>query len=185
MYKIILVLILFFVFLVLTFFLLPMDLIFKYDKTIECILKFGFLKINLNKFENKLKINNSSSKTQKKIKKSKINIKKSLKLAKLFKNIFVQIIRKIKIKELNFVLNIGQEDAYYTAVRYGQANSVIYPFFRFIISKKNIKKYKILVNPNFNTFKTELYFKINLRANFLSMIVIILKIFGGNLWVIL
>ncbi|MBQ3092920.1 MAG: DUF2953 domain-containing protein [Clostridia bacterium] len=181
MYKIMLILIILFVSFALIFFLLPVNLILKYDKKIECILRFGFLKINLNKFENKLKINDNSNNTQKKIKKSKINIKKSLKLAKLFKNIFVQIIRKIKIKELNFVLNIGQEDAYYTAVRYGQACAVVYPLFRFIILKKKIKKYKISVNPNFNIFKTKFCFKINLRSNLLSMIVIILKIFGGNL----
>lgn len=177
MYKIILVLL--FVFFSLIFFLSPMDLIFKYDKKIECILKFGFLKINLNKFESKLTNEKKSSKTEKKIKKSKINIKKNLKLAKLFKNIFMQIIKKIKIKELNLVLNIGQEDAYNTAIKYGQASSIIYPFFRFIISKKEIKKYKISINPNFNTFETEFCFKINLRSNFLSMIIIILKVFWG------
>lgn len=181
MYKLILILVLLFVFFALIFFSFPVDLILKYDKKkIECILKLGLLKINLDKFENNSK-NNSYNKTQKKTKKPKINIKKSLKLIRLFKKIFVQIIKKIKIKELNFILDIGQEDACNTAIKYGQACSIIYPFFRFIILKKNIKKYKISVNPSFNTTKTDFYFKINLRTSFLSMIILVFKIFGGNL----
>lgn len=163
--------------------LIPLNLILIYNKKLSCVLKIGFIKINLEK------INKHNTKNSKKnIKINKNNKSKKIKflsninkISKFSKKIFLVFFDKINIKELIFILNFSQKDIFNSATKYGQVCSIVYPFFRYIICKKNIKNYKISVRPRFDLEKSDLYFKVNFRTNLLSIINIIFKLFGGNL----
>lgn len=81
-------------------------------------------------------------------------------------------LRKIKIKYLCLKISVAGEDAFETAIKYGQASGVIYPAFNGLQEFLNIKKLNLLVEPDFKSFQSEVFFKTCFRTNIFSFLVV-------------
>ena len=81
-------------------------------------------------------------------------------------------LRKIKIKYLCLKISVAGEDAFETAIKYGQASAAIYPAFNGLQEFLNIKKLNLLVEPDFKSFQSKVFFKTCFRTNIFSLLVV-------------
>lgn len=172
-----------FVALILFFFFLPIRLTIEYDKNLKLYVKILFFKFSFDFSENKQKsVNNTNIKNKNdSIRNKNLNsvldtIKKkgyinSLKLIinilKTSGNLSLEILKKINVNDLTFFLKLGGNDAASIAIKYGQACSVIYSLFGYIISIKSPEIYNVKVIPDFDSKSTFLYSKITVTITIL------------------
>ena len=66
-----------------------------------------------------------------------------------------KIFKSIVFDEIDVYISVGTGDAASTAIKYGETCQKVYPVFGFICSNNLVKKYDILVEPDFLANKTE------------------------------
>ena len=66
-----------------------------------------------------------------------------------------KIFKSIVFDEIDVYISVGKGDAASTAIKYGETCQKVYPVFGFICSNNLVKKYDILVEPDFLANKTE------------------------------
>ncbi len=66
-----------------------------------------------------------------------------------------KIFKSIVFDEIDVYVSVGTGDAASTAIKYGETCQKIYPVFGFICSNNIVKKYDILVEPDFLANKTQ------------------------------
>lgn len=66
-----------------------------------------------------------------------------------------KLFKSIVFDEINVYISVGTGDAASTAIRYGETCQKVYPVLGFICSNNIVKKYDILVEPDFLANKTE------------------------------
>lgn len=66
-----------------------------------------------------------------------------------------KLFKSIVFDEIDVYISVGTGDAASTAIKYGETCQKIYPVFGFICSNNIVKKYDILVEPDFLANKTE------------------------------
>ncbi len=66
-----------------------------------------------------------------------------------------KLFKSIVFDEIDVYVSVGTGDAASTAIKYGETCQKIYPVFGFICSNNIVKKYDILVEPDFLANKTE------------------------------
>ncbi len=163
----------------------PIHLTIEYDKNLIFYVRILFFKFSFSPSDyNNISINSSNTKinqdnTDNKNLNSISNMIKKKELIRVLKlitnvlkasgNLFVEIFKKINVHNLTFLLNLGGNDAYSIAIRYGQACSVIYSLFGYIISIKSPAIYNVQVMPNFDSRITSLYSKITLTMTAWSL----------------
>ncbi|MGN1043456.1 MAG: DUF2953 domain-containing protein [Acutalibacteraceae bacterium] len=84
-------------------------------------------------------------------------------------------LRRIKIKYLNLHVFISGEDAYETAIKYGQASAVIYPSINYLKEILRIKKLNLMVEPDFKSLKSKILFETGFKVNIFNLLVVIIK----------
>lgn len=81
-------------------------------------------------------------------------------------------LRKIKVKHLSLRVSVSGEDAFETAIKYGQASGVIYPACNYLKELMNIKELNLLVEPDFKSFQSKVFFKTRFRTNIFNLLVV-------------
>ena len=66
-----------------------------------------------------------------------------------------KLFKSVVFDEIDVYVSVGTGDAASTAIKYGETCQKIYPVFGFICSNNIVKKYDILVEPDFLANKTE------------------------------
>lgn len=66
-----------------------------------------------------------------------------------------KLFKSIVFDEIDVYISVGTGDAASTAIKYGETCQKVYPVFGFICSNNIVKKYDILVEPDFLANKTE------------------------------
>ena len=66
-----------------------------------------------------------------------------------------KIFKSVVFDEIDVYISVGTGDAASTAIKYGETCQKVYPVFGFICSNNMVKKYDILVEPDFLANKTE------------------------------
>ena len=66
-----------------------------------------------------------------------------------------KLFKSIVFDEIDVYISVGTGDAASTAIKYGETCQKVYPVFGFICSNNLVKKYDILVEPDFLANKTE------------------------------
>ncbi len=87
------------------------------------------------------------------------------------KNTIAYLIKHIKVKKLDLDIKVSQEDSAQTAIKYGQACSIVYPAISLLFKSKIYKPYKIKISPDFNEKKSSVLF----HTRFKIRIIYILK----------
>lgn len=85
-----------------------------------------------------------------------------------------KIFKSIVFDEIDVYISVGTGDAAATAIKYGETCQKVYPVFGFICSNNLVKKYDILVEPDFLANKTE-------NELFIDMSLTIRKIINATL----
>lgn len=160
---------------------MPINFCVRYQEKLRCkvkILGFDF-KIDASKSENK-KSKSSNSKFNDVTKNLKsMGFISSLKYVASVTFLTVKtaraFLRRIKIKHLNLHVFISGEDAYETAIKYGQASAVIYPSVNYLKEILLIKKLNLMVEPDFKSLKSKILFEICFKANIFNLLVVIFK----------
>lgn len=130
-----------------------------------------------NKTDKKEKINKETNSQNEKNKKnknksnSKDKIKKIisekgfsgfLKIVKDFlvivKNLSIYLLKRIYVVKFYLEVKISEEDSAQTAIKYGQACSVLYPAMNFIFNNLRVQNPYVKIYPDFNSEKTSVYF---------------------------
>ena len=76
-------------------------------------------------------------------------------LGNIFKIFGGKLLRSVVINDAYIFILVGTGDAASTAIKYGKTCQKVYPVFGFICSNNMVKKYDILVEPDFLANKTE------------------------------
>ncbi len=148
--------------------IIPIGIEAQYKTKLYCLLKIGFIKIQLfpEKKKKKKKPQKSQSATSKKKsepkKQEEFSIKKFFKqngvsglikilkkIASMAKGALKDVFSHIIIRELSVDVTIGGEDAAETAIDYGKACAVVYPAVSLITQICDYKSLKVLVSPDF------------------------------------
>lgn len=66
-----------------------------------------------------------------------------------------KLFKSVVFDEIDIYISVGTGDAASTAIKYGETCQKVYPVFGFICSNNIVKKYDILVEPDFLANKTE------------------------------
>ena len=147
--------------------LIPIGIEASYKNKLYCLLKIGFIKIQL--FPEKKKKKKSTpqekpvpKKKEEPKKKDAFSFKKFFKqngvsglmkilkkIASMAKGALKDVFSHIIIRELMLDVTIGGEDAAETAVSYGKACAVVYPSVSLITQICNCRSLKVLVSPDF------------------------------------
>ena len=171
----------------LSIFLIPVNLILEYES--ELVIK---LKIFLFNF----KLYKQSKEKESNLKEKKSVSSKQFKIAENIKKIgivnFINIIIKslktsaeiaketfdaIQINNLNLTLKIGGKDASAVAMMYGKVCSAVYPALGYISSLTPIKVYEISIQPEFTNEKTKLNFKLDVKVSIFCLFKVSFKYF--------
>ncbi len=158
----------------------PINLTIKYSNHLD--IKIKLIGIPFPVYSNQHKESRPMRSSKNKIKKhSKKDILKSLenvgKLLKISKKAIVYTAKKVKINTLKLILYIGAEDAAKTAIRYGQANAIIYPTLAIINTISVPKKTLINIIPNFPNEKIDIDFKISLKSSTFNLLTLAIMLF--------
>ena len=86
---------------------------------------------------------------------------------------------KVKVDNLDVLVDVADEDSAKTAVRYGKACACIFPFANLILKYFKIKDYSVKVYPNFMNDKSRVKFSLKFHFNLISLIYIVLWAFAG------
>ena len=81
-----------------------------------------------------------------------------------------KIFKSIVFDEIDVYISVGTGDAASTAIKYGETCQKVYPVFGFICSNNLVKKYDILVEPDFLANKTENEFFIDMSLTIRKII---------------
>lgn len=81
---------------------------------------------------------------------------------------------KVKIDNLNMLIDVADEDSAKTAVRYGQVCACVFPFMNIILKQFKIKDYSVRVNPNFMNDTSMVSFNLDVHIKLISIIEIAL-----------
>ncbi len=81
-----------------------------------------------------------------------------------------KIFKSIVFDEIDVYVSVGTGDAASTAIKYGETCQKVYPVFGFICSNNIVKKYDILVEPDFLANKTETEMFIDLSVTIRKII---------------
>lgn len=129
-------------------------------------------KEKINAKSNDQKVNDKkNSKKNKKESNSKSKIKKIisekglsgfLKIVKnlmiIIKNLSSYLLKHIYVVKFNLEIKISEEDSAQTAIKYGQACTVLYPAMNFLFQNIKVKDPDVKIYPDFNSEKTSVYF---------------------------
>lgn len=178
----------FLIFLILILFA-PINLIIEYKKQLKIAVKFMGIPFSIN-FKNKKKNKQETNivtpkkkenKKGKKKNRSQKNVLKLMgnfgKLLKIAKESIVSVAKKIKINRLRLILYIGSEDAADTAIKYGQANAIVYPTLSIINTLSKPKRILVNIIPNFPSEKIETDFKIDIKSSIFNLATLAIKLF--------
>lgn len=108
--------------------------------------------------------NKKESNTKNKIKKiiSEKGFSGFLKIVKdllvIVKNLSSYLLKRIYVVKFYLEVKISEEDSAQTAIKYGQACSVLYPAMNFLFQNIKVKNPNVKINPDFNSEKTSVYF---------------------------
>lgn len=157
---------------------MPIDFCINYDKKWNIKIKILGLKFKIPSFKSKNKKSKSDSSG---FKNAFQNLKsrgwigsiKYISSVILLMGKTVKIfLRKIKIKHLSLRVSVSGEDAFETAIKYGQASGVIYPACNYLKELMNIKELNLLVEPDFKSFQSNVFFKTRFRTNIFNLLVV-------------
>ncbi len=81
-----------------------------------------------------------------------------------------KIFKSIVFDEIDLYISVGTGDSAATAIKYGELCKRIYPIFGFICSNNIVRKYDIVVEPDFLANKTEGEFFFDLSINIRKII---------------
>lgn len=174
-----LVIILAIIVLLIIFFLQKITISIVYDDVFLVFLKFGFIKINLLK-------KNEKSDSNENIKQSKDNTAEAnnhvfKEIYEFLKFILPRIKNKIVVKKLDLSVDFGLFDAAQTAILTGAIWSAVYNLFGLLDSYTIVKDHNFIVNPVFNQeimkAKLEGIFNVRLAHIMYACILIITKKF--------
>ena len=155
----------------------PLHLVFEYRNNLKISLKFFSAEFKIyENFKNensdfsslKTKSKNSSDKhSQFKVKE---NFKKIFKLFSISKDMIIKILKYIKINSLMFCLKVSGKDSFSTAIKYGNACTLIYPVLEYIYYSKHPETYNVLVCPSFTSEKDSFYLKLEISSNLFYLV---------------
>lgn len=154
---------------------MPIDFCINYDKKWNIKIKILGLKFKIPSFKSKNKKSKSDSSGFKNAfqnLKSRGSIKYISSVILLMGKTVKIFLRKIKIKNLGLRVFVSGEDAFETAIKYGQASGVIYPACNCLKELMNIKKLNLLVEPDFKSFQSKVFFKTRFRTNIFNLLVV-------------
>ena len=90
---------------------------------------------------------------------------------------FKYLLKTIKFKNVCLDLSVTGEDAAQTAIRYGQACSLVYPTVSFFQSKANVKLKQINVKSEFEQKNSSFSFSMVVSLRIISLIISIFKVY--------
>lgn len=157
---------------------MPIDFCINYDKKLDIKIKILGLKFKIPSFKSKNKKSKNSSSASKNIFQSLksrgwiCSIKYVSSVISLMGKTVKIFLQKIRIKYLSLKTCISGEDAFETAIKYGQASAVIYPAVSCLKEFINIKELNLLVEPDFKSFQSKVFFKTCFRANIFNLLVV-------------
>ncbi len=162
----------------------PINVFVEYSEKLFIKVKFGFLSFKINpqnhkdrkkyrggnKSRNKFKIffKNKNKNTFQSISKLKCFFIAAGKTVKYF-------LQKTLVEEFYLSVKVGSLDAADAAIKYGQVSSAVYPLCSVVNSFANPKFYKVMVLPDFISEKISFIFKTNVKANLMSIILVVVK----------
>ena len=76
----------------------------------------------------------------------------------IVKNLSIYLLKRIYVVKFYLEVKISEEDSAQTAIKYGQACSVLYPAMNFLFQNIKVKNPNVKINPDFNSEKTSVYF---------------------------
>lgn len=159
----------------------PINFTLEYKKHLKIKIRFFGIPIPVFSGNKKKQHRKSRKKTTEKHSSKKdiiLSIKKIGILLKSSREAISQIFKKIKIRSLKIILRVGANDAAETAIRYGQANAIIYPALSIINNLSKPEKAMVNIVPNFPSEKTDIDFKVDIKSsvfNLLALAVILFK----------
>ena len=166
-----------FVLLVLILFM-PVNFCINYDKKWDIEIKILGLKFKIPSFKSKNKKNKNTGSASKNIFQSlksrgwMYSIKYIHSVILLIGKTVKIFLRKIKIKYLGLKISVSGEDAFETAIKYGQASGIIYPAMNCLKESLNIKEFNLSVEPDFKSFQSTFFFKIHFKSNIFNLLVV-------------
>lgn len=185
MYAILLTLLILIIFLIIILFI-PLDLEINHNKNLEIKLKVFILKITL--YSNKKKKNTKNKSIVRsnnsdyknifsKVKKQGIinSIKAIYNFLSTSGKLVKDILKKTEINDFTFILKIGGENSFNTALTYGQASALVYSSFGILYSLKRPKNYQVKVMPDFTGNKNSFVLNLEIKFKLIYLISSLLK----------
>lgn len=157
---------------------MPVNFCINYDKKWDIEIKILGLKFKIPSFKSKNKNSKNAGSASKNIFQSlksrgwMCSIKYIHSVILLMGKTVKIFLRKIKIKYLGLKMCVCGEDAFETAIKYGQASGVIYPSMNCLKESLNIKEFNLSVEPDFKSFQSKIFFKIRFKANIFNLLVV-------------
>lgn len=164
----------------------PINFIIEYKDHLKIVIKFvgiGFCVYSGSKKERSVNKNKIEKKPKKRFKKCNfkkdiiMSLKKSGIILKSTQYSIRQIAKKIEIRTLKLILYIGAEDAAETAIKYGQANALVYPIISIVDNLSKPKEIIVNIIPNFPSEKTNADFKIDMKSSIFKILALIIILF--------
>ncbi len=185
MYVILLTLLILIVILTVILFI-PIKLKISHNKNLEIQLKIFMLKITL--YSNKKKKhsknksmgysnNNYSENIFSKAKKQGItnSIKSVYNFFNTSRKLLKEILEKTEINDLTFIIKVGSENSFNTALVYGQASTLVYSSFGILYSLKCPQNYQVKVIPDFTENKNSFILNLEIEFKLIYLILSFLK----------
>lgn len=157
---------------------IPIDFCINYDKKWDIRIKILGLKFKIPSFKSK-------NKKSKNVDSAPKNVFQSLKSRgwicsiKYFGSVILlmgrtakKFLKKIKTKYIALKISVSGEDAFETAIKYGQASAVIYPAVSGLKELMYIKKLHLIVEPDFKSVQSKVFFKTCFRVNIFNLLVV-------------
>lgn len=166
-----------FVLLVLILFM-PVNFCINYDKKWDIEIKILGLKFKIPFFKSKNKKGKNTGSASKNIFQSlksggwMCSVKYIHSVILLMGKTVKIFLRKIKIKYLGLKISVSGEDAFETAIKYGQASGIVYPAMNCLKESLNIKEFNLSVEPDFKSFRSKFFFKTCFKANIFNLLVV-------------
>ncbi len=160
----------------------PINLIAEYQEELKVKIKFMGIPFSISSFGvNNAKENNDKSSVKGKKRKSSKNVwytaKKIGTILKTAKKVIIYIAKKIEINFLKLILYVGDKDAAAVAIKYGQANAIIYPALSAVNNINPPKRVIAEVVPDFLNEKVEADFEIDVKSSVFNLLLLFVLIF--------
>ncbi len=185
MYAILFTLLILIIFLTVILFI-PIKLKISQHKNLKIQIKIFMLKITLYSNEKKKNIENNSMNLSNnsnsesifsKVKKQGIinSIKAVYNFFSVSGKLLKDILEKTEINDLTFILKVGNENSFNTALAYGQASALVYSSFGILYSLKRPQNYQVKVIPDFTESKNSFILNLEIKFKLIYLILSFLK----------